>query len=401
MTKVQKADLRRSEIREKLAALNGADVPDLAEVRAASKALTEAEREYRAAVQAQAEARPAFDDGEGVELRRLEGRANLGRYLQAAALSDGRVDGAELELRQALNLRDGEIPLSAFAPQARAATVPAANDQAQAMRPTLDRIFARSDLASLGVRMESVPSGQPVYPVVTAGSAAGFLAEGVAAADDTITISTTKISPSRLTVSSSWSVEDVAAFAEVEAVLRRDLSKAMSDKLDDAVLTGDGTGANLTGMFVTAAGLAAPTGNFEASAENTFDTYATQFAEGIDGLNAYGLGDLQALIGVDTLKHMEGKWRANGEVSAASYMGQRLAGLRASKRVPAVAASKQEALVSRMHGAAVLATWAGVTSVRDPYTDARKGGIRLTFCALYGFEIVRADGWLRMSFHLG
>ena len=400
MTAVQKLDLERSEARQALAELNGQESPEIAEVRKASDALADVEKRYREAVRQEVESRPE-PDAEAREFRALEGRSRLGRFLGAAAFGST-LDGAEAEYRKALGLQERHVPIDMFAPvESRAVTVPAAGDQAQAMRPTLDRVFSRSDLAFLGTTMESVGPGQPVYPVVTAGPSAAMTAKGTDVADGSLTIAATKISPNRLSISSSWDIEDEAAFGEIESVVRRDLSMAMSDELDDQVLTGDGTSPNLAGLFDDDSGLVAPTGDFEASAENTFQSYATQFAEGIDGENAYGLGDLRALVGIDTLKHMEGKFRGtDGPISAASYMGQRLGALRASKRVPAVASSKQEALVSRMNGAAVLAVWRGVEAIRDPYTDARKGGIRLTLNALYGFEVVRANGWYRTSFQV-
>lgn len=400
MTKTQRLALERSEVRSKLNELNAAETVDIAEVRRLSADLGKLEKRWREAARAEAEAAPAAD-GEAREHRALARRSRLGRFLAAAAFGDGRLDGVEAEYRSALGLKDRHIPIDLLAPETRGATVPAAGDQAQTMHPALDRIFARSDTAFLGVRIESVAPGQPVYPVVTAGPSAGFEAKDAATGDGDVTISATKISPSRLTVSTSWAVEDEAAFGEVEGVVRRDLSAAMSDALDDAVLTGDGTAPNLAGFFDADSGLAAPAGAQLATAVNTFDTYAQQLSAGIDGLNAYALSDLKVLVGVDTIRHMEGLFRGNdGPISAASYLSGRLSGLRASKRVPAVASKKQDALVARMNGAAVLAVWKGVEAIRDPYSDARKGGVRLTLCALYGFEVVRNDGWYRTRFQL-
>ena len=119
MTVSQKLAVRLSEIRQKLNELSALDAPtdeqraEMGKLTAEYPLIEERSRAALVAEAADADARQAGaegaegrETGEGAELRKLQGKARLGRYLLAAA-GGVPVDGAESELLDALSVRGG------------------------------------------------------------------------------------------------------------------------------------------------------------------------------------------------------------------------------------------------------------------------------------------------------
>ena len=158
MTTAQKIALRLSEVRQRLNEISGLEGDAFTpEIRAESEKLTneygDLESRSRAATIAGAEAETrAANDGEGAEIRSLVKRASLAAYLHGAAHGSAG-DGAEAELRAALDLGPEFVPLDVLLPpettasaehRADAATNVAASDS--------PRISRASRGASLGSR---------------------------------------------------------------------------------------------------------------------------------------------------------------------------------------------------------------------------------------------------------
>ena len=153
MTTAQKIALRLSEVRSRLNEIAGLEGEAFTpEIRAESEKLTteygDLESRQRAAIIAggEAETRKA-NDGEGREIRSLLEKASLGVFLSGAA-NQRDVDGAERELRAALDLAADQIPLDVLLPadvetRADAATNVTASI-AETQSSIAGRIFAES-----------------------------------------------------------------------------------------------------------------------------------------------------------------------------------------------------------------------------------------------------------------
>ena len=440
MTEVQKVQLKQSEVRERLAALGGVEQPSdeqLTELRKLSGEYQTLEVRYRALLQGtssnddEAKGDKAKDDQakgdakgdrEGVEqrdegdaeeraLQRLQGRVQLRAYLQAAM--DGTpLSGAEQEFNAALKVGDAggavQVPWEALLPpgwspaqerraveqRADVATVPADAMHTENMQPILARVFQRTTAAFLGVTMPMASVGERRYPVMTGGTAASMEAAGgeVDAAAATYTV--TAIEPTRLTARYLFRVEDLAMVSGLEASLRGDLRDVMGDELDRQILTGNGTAPNLAGVFDDDSGLAAPGApTAEAGVGDYIDVVTNQ----VDGTNAYSTGDVRLLIGTDTLQHAAKKFITGTDTSALEYIRRLSGGYRVSARVPAKASKAQEGMAVRMNGVAVAPMWPTLSLIRDVYSGAAKGEVALTAIALYGFKIVRTNGWVRFK----
>ena len=447
MTEVQKVQLRQSEVRERLNALGAVESPSdeqVAELRKLSGEYQTLEVRFRALIQGAAggdddkgkgdgkgdgadkskatearqrgdEARRAGGDhsldrnGETAEeraLRRLQGRVELRAYLQAAM--DGKpLEGAEQEFNKALGVGESggavQVPWEALLPpgweprheqRADAATVPTSDMHTENMQPILARIFQRTAAAFLGVTMPMAAIGERRYPVMTGGTTASMQAAGGEVDAGAATYTVTAIEPTRLTARYLFRVEDLAMVSGLEASLRRDLRDVMGDELDRQLLTGNGTAPNLAGVFDTDSGLAAPA---EPTAEASVETYIDTITNQVDGTNAYSTGDVRLLIGTDTLKHAARKFITGTDTSALTYINRMSGGYRVSARVPALAAKKQEGMAIRMNGVAVAPVWPTLSLIRDVYSGAAKGEVALTAIALYGFKIVRTNGWVRIK----
>lgn len=193
----QKLTLRVSEIRQRLNEIGGlADDALTDEIRSERDGLVteygETESKLRAAIIAEddeakrAETRGggAGEDAETAELRSLQGRISLGRFLQCFA--DGeQLSGAERELTEhrGLTTSGQMVPWDAFLPppaapaELRADVVTPAPASGNPVNATeiIGRVFARTAARRLGVVMPSVPIGQASYPVLTTGQTAEFV----------------------------------------------------------------------------------------------------------------------------------------------------------------------------------------------------------------------------------
>ena len=440
MTEIQKVQLRQSEVRERLNNLGAFEAPtdeQQQEMRKLSGEYQTLEVRYRALLHGSAADDKGGDkakgddkggdkakgDQQGVEqrdgdkqdaeeraLRRLQGRVELRAYLQAA-MDGASLSGAEAEFNKALGIGDGagavQVPWEALLPpgwhpgQERrmeqrqdVATVPAADMHTENMQPILARIFQRTVAAFLGVTMPMASVGERRYPVMTGGTSASMQAAGGEVDAGAASYTVTTIEPTRLTARYLFRVEDLAMVSGLEASLRGDLRAVMGDELDRQILTGNGTAPNLAGVFDDDSGLAAPA---EPSNEATVDDYIDVITSQVDGTNAYQTGDVRLLIGTNTLRHAAKKFISGTDTSALEYVRRLSGGYRTSARVPALAAKKQEGMAIRMNGVAVAPVWPTLSLIRDVYSGAAKGEVALTAIALYGFEIVRTNGWSRFK----
>lgn len=434
MTNLQRVHLRISEVRSRLNELGGKDNlsnEETAEVSTLSKeyqglevrfqALTVGAGDEGADKGADKDTDKDTDEGadegdtKARDLAKLQKRIELRSYLQAAM--DGTpLAGAEKEFNDELGIDGGtlQVPWAALAPveerrrravEERADTATSvsgtANLPTENIDPILGRVFERSIAASLGIRMPAVGVGQRNYPVMTAGVTAEMIAAGGEVDADAATYTVTVINPTRLTARYLFRVEDLAVVAGLESSLREDLRMAMSDELDKQIITGNGTAPNLAGLFDADSGLADPAA---PTAETDVNGYINLVTGQVDGINAYMTQDVRLLIGPDTLRHAATKFLASTDTSAYDMLMRLSGGVRVSARVPAtktVASKKhQELLATRMNGVAVAPMWPTLSLVRDIYSGARKGEVALTAIALYGFKIVRANGFARLQVRL-
>lgn len=412
MLNSQRHSLRASEIRQRLndlAGLDGLDDEQRAETDRLVAELRTVETQYRAALaseSAESETR-SEQSGEAAEHRALVRDVRLGRYL-AAAVESRAVDGREGELNAACGLgAAGVVPWAALDPgEPRAeARADVATDAPAMGRPTMQdailaRVFAASATAFLGVDMPSVPVGAASYPVFTDGAGGAFAAKGTAVDSEAATFEATLLAPHRVSAAYAWRLEDSAVLAGMESALRADLSMVMADRIDRAILTGDGASGNLSGLMRDPGGPLDDPADATAAAAKFDDVTVTVRAQ-VDGLYATDEAGIRLLVGPDWYQHAGKQYRATeGDVSANDYLRSRAGGYRVSSHMPAVDSTARKnapgLTVRGMARAAVAPVWEGLRLIRDEITGANTGTIRLTAVALTSFGVLRKAQFRRV-----
>lgn len=270
------------------------------ELKALQQEAPDVEKAYQEELRAEAPPHATeIPGGHGAEVRALIGRAELRNYV-AAAVENRIVGGAEAELQAALETRTAQnggvmIPWELLDPgptEARAAveqradaatTLGASSGIGTVQDQIIQRVFAQTSAAFLGVRMVGVGVGQHSYPIITAGQTPDIKAAGAAHDATAATISASTIEPKRLTARYLIRVEDIAKLQGYEEALRQDLNGAMGERLDHFILNGDdATVPQWSGFFDALTDPAAP------SAVADYAAFLKAYGGGVDGGSSGG-----------------------------------------------------------------------------------------------------------------
>ena len=318
MTNRQKLEIKKSENRERLNILlnqetrTEVEVNELRELTETAKTL---EVEYRASVVAEGEeesrAKGEFrdnQDGETAEIRSLFNRVTLNDYLNPAKAGIG-LSGASVELAAALKVPtvgpNGGTAVPFDLLEIRAWTDTGSNDGGEMQRPILQRLFGPGILDSLGVRLDSVPSGRTEWPLVSGGVAPAQTKETVAgAAAVEMTFSYANLKAKKLTGSYEYSHEIHAAVPEIEQASRRDLADAVKSKMSDLIL--NGAAPTNTNPHNVEGFLTKLTATDLATAAATAADYGRLHAMAVDGIHASKESEVMSVVGDDTYRHSAG-----------------------------------------------------------------------------------------------
>lgn len=395
---------RQSEIRQQLSALVGKPDPSEEETRSMESLDSEYrtnETRYRAALTAEdTERREA-----GADLDTRAGRqwddlvAGFEMRQIVAALEEGRsLSGQTAEIVSEMRSHGGyrgiPVPLAALEQRELVAGTTTSADVPKpvTIRPLIDRIFPASVASRLGGEVINITSGAVAIPVATAGAIAGWapteganvpgpqpfdFAERMLEPDHTLGVHM------RITRKALKQAGD-----GLEQAIRRDMNAAVQTELDRAILMGSGangeplgiiTGAATYGITETAVGAAASWAAFRAA--------AVAF---MDGNLVKSPGDIRMGFNPEIWADLDDALIAGTAVSQWD---------RLVKHVPA----GQIALAPTLpEGTAVLTTntggiapfyvgiWGGLDLIRDPYSDAQSGTLRLT--ALMTADVTVARG---------
>lgn len=428
MTNAQKIRLRLSQVRQRLNEISGLEGDAFTdEIRTEAATLqteyTDLETRHQAAIVGEGEGEtrangtgPDAEQRERVELRR---RASLTTYIRAA-LAGRQVDGAEEELRSAAGVGDG-IPLELWdVPREngeRETRQDAATGAPGTVGVNLDRIrpavFAASIAPRLGIEMPRVDSGSYASATIDTSLSAGSHAKDSAALATAAGFAVSTVTPKRISARLGIRIEDVAAVGQdnFEAILRENLSLALSDALDSQAINGAGgnAGADLVGVFERLTDPTAPGADVA-----DFDEFAAAHAGGIDGLWANTLEEVGIVCGPATMglaaRTFQSATNYKGEMSAAAYAMKATGGLWTNKRMPAAVNNIQQAILYRMGrsamgGAGAMRTavcphWNEV-SIDDIYSGSAAGQRFFTMHVLLGDVIlVQPDAYAQVAFRV-
>ena len=429
MTQVQTHALRLSSIRERLNAIGGLEGETYTEeIKAEERALQteypDLERRYRSALIAEGDAAAAAagefggGDGEAGERGRLLREVRMSDYLGPAAGGVGIV-GRAAELNAALEVPivgpggGVAIPWAALERRTadgkriehRAFTTTAQNDGPQMQRPILQRLFGMGVMDSLGVRMDSVPSGRSEWPLITGAVAPAQTKEpGAAAAAAAATFEFASLKPKRLTGRYEYSHEIAASVVDLEQALRRDLADSVSAAMSQSIIAGAaptaGNPQHVQG-FISKLGAA----DDLSAAEATAGDYGRLHSLAVDGIHASMETEVMGVIGDETYQHAAGLYIAGSGESGSELLKRRSGGCMASTYIPDAAAMKQSAILhagsenggGMMRGDSVAAMWPTLEVIRDIYSQASQGVV-LTWVTLWDAAVAfRPDAYKHIA----
>ena len=427
LTKGEKLRQEQSRNRERVIALNrksdteaGVTDEERAELSTAVDRLEGIEPEIRAAVAAEAaeraelEAEAAKGAGDGLdaetrERNDLAKRATVGNFLMAA-ITGRRIDGAEAEIRAALNMGDTDIPmavmdvphrerLAAERAETRAVT-PAGGTVGVNMGLVQPFVFAPSIASRLGIEIRNVGTGTYSVPrISTAPSTAAPKNKGAVADATAGALTVAQATPKRVPAQLSLALEDVASIgmSDFESALREALQARLSDSLDNQIINGSGAAPNLNGLINQLGNPAAP-----AAAVETFDRWAAIAASVVDGLWASRLGEVATVWNAEAYRQASGVFRgADGPISAASYLMRETMAFFCNARMPVTAANIATGIAARLGqpglSRAVVPSW-GRISVDDIFSDAPAGRRHIVLSAIVGdLILVQPDAYAEVA----
>ena len=417
MDTLQKSQLKQSELKVKLNEMLDTD----AEKRSESfeedlKTLTKQVKQAEIVVNAALLAAPEPEAAERVEARaevvtetaeekaevELRSKINFGRYIGAAMAGTGIVGGAEAELNEHLNLEPNQFPMDLLAPpvEQRAARD---GDADVVARSWVDRVFADSAAMRIGINFESVPPGVTAHPVLTAGGSGEQRGRTQAAGESTYSFTVSELKPTRNAVHGIYSIEDHARVPGLSDAILRDMREGIVEKVDRTIFRGDATAnediADIAGLETLTIGEEITQTN-KVKADKTLEA----FLSFVDGIYATSLGDLSVVAaeGANTLWYSTiHNSAADNETVARFLMAAGLSWMVRGHIESNTANGDFGAFVGLargMAGSGVAPVWNRGELVRDPYSSANKGEVKLTVNWLWNFGLPRTANFKRIKF---
>ncbi|MEM1039397.1 MAG: phage major capsid protein [Pseudomonadota bacterium] len=386
---------RQSEIRQALAGLVGKEKPTEDETRS----ITDLDSEYRtnetryraALISEDEERREAKDDLETRSDKEWsEVMAGFEMRQVALALDEGKsLDGATAEIVSELRSQGGYrgVPVPWEALEMRAGeTVASGTPDPIRTAPIIDRLFASSVAARMGGSMINVGVGELEYPVTTSNVSAGWATSetGDVPGPAAYTTLDRPLKPdhnlgiqmqiTRKTLKQSGS--------GLEQAVRRDMNGAISEAMDKAVFLGSGTSGEPTGLLAGASGWGITETAINAAASySAFRAAAVRFmiANAATGPNA-----IRLLLRPEVFDGMDDDLISGTAVSEWDRLSAKVGTVVLSPNALAAPtgdpAASTAILTTSVGGVApfFVGTWGAVDLIRDPYSDAKSGGLRLT-----------------------
>ena len=411
MTPLQLQEVKAGELRIKLAEFAAlADFTDeqRAELDQLRAEYTDTERRMAAlrmteTTPAPLETRTGEGDAEQRAFRELRGNVHFGPYIAAALAGHGVVRGAEAEYNQHLGIGDGYFPMELLAGGLE--TRASRDGDAEGNQGTwLDRVFAESAAARLGISFRSVPPGVAAYPVTTAGGAPVQRGRTQAVDESTYTVAVSEMKPSRAAVHGIYSIEDNMRLPGLADAIERDMRMAVMERVDRSCFIGDAganeAGADVTGLQTAVIGETTLTQANKVKADETLGAFLGY----VDGIYASMLSDVRVVAaqGANTLWYKTIHNSAASNQTIAQFMME--SGLSWSARGSVEAASANGdfgafmGLAKGIDGAGIAAVWEQGQLITDPYSSATKGEVLLTLNYLWQFALPRAANFKRLKF---
>lgn len=403
-----KIQRRQSEIRQALADLVGKEKPTEDETRSMSAfdlEYRQNETRYRAALIAEdterRDAKGELETRAGKEWDELVTKFELRQV--ALALDEGRpLDGATAEIVQEMRSQGGyrgvPVPWAALEQRAGETVASGTPDPIQT-RPIIDRLFPDSVAARMGAQMISIDHGAVEWPVVTSSVSAGW-ADGETAnvAGPTVFATTDKaLKPDQnLGVMMKITRKALKQSGDaLEQAVRRDMNGAMAVALDKAIFLG--TGANGQPLGVITGQSTYGITSTDAAALATWAAFRAAVVRFMTGNAAGSPSAVKAMIRPELWALLDDTLISGTAVSEWERLLRNIPAGNIAMTTNGIATpagtplETQSLLTTNAGGVAPIfvGVWGGVDLIRDPYSDAQSGGLRLTALTTVDVTVAR------------
>jgi HK97 family phage major capsid protein len=402
-----KISRRQSEIRQALAAIVGKEKPSEDETRQMETLdgeYRQNETRYRAALIAEdTERREAKDDLEkrgDKEWSDLIGKFELRQValaLDEGAVLSGPTNEVVTELRDKGGYRGIPVPWMALE-RRTGETVASGVFDPKVVRPVIDRLFPDSVAARMGGQLIDIGTGLVEYPLTTSSVTAGWAAtETGNVAGPTVFATTERVlSPDQnLGIQIKITRKSLKQSGDaLEQAIRRDINGTMQAVLDAGVFNGQGASGEPLGVIAGQATYAYGTTAVSAAASSAvFRTVGTTF---MVANAASSPSDVRILTHPQTWSYMDGTLITD---TAVSEWDRHVKNLPAVNNVLSARATLTlgtpdttvALLTTNAGGVApfIIGAWGGIDLIRDPYSDAQSGMLRLTAIATFDVNVLR------------
>ncbi|MAW87169.1 MAG: phage major capsid protein [Phyllobacteriaceae bacterium] len=402
-----KIQRRQSEIRQALAAIVGKDKPTEDETRsmeAMDAEYRQNETRYRAALIAEdSERREA---GADLETRSEREWAEIMSGFEMRQVALALDEGAQLtgktaeivtELRSKGGYRGMPVPWEALEKRA-GETVASGTPNPIRTAPIIDRLFAGSVAARMGGSMVNVGVGEMEYPVTTSSVSAGWAATETGNVPGPTAYTTTDrpLKPDHnLGITMRITRKTLKQSGEgLEQAVRRDMNGAISEAMDKAVFLGSGSSGEPTGILAGASGWGITSTAVDAAASYAaFRAAAVRF---MTANAATGPASVNLLLRPEVFDDMDADLISGTAVSEWDRLTAKIGNTVLSPNALAAPTGDPEEttaiLTTSVGGVApfFIGTWGAIDLIRDPYSDAQSGGLRLTALTTMDVTISRA-----------
>ncbi|SFP35220.1 phage major capsid protein [Tranquillimonas alkanivorans] len=402
-----KIQRRQSEIRQSLAELVAKPEPTEDETRSMDtldKEYRANETRYRAALIAEDEerrdAKGELETRSDREWSELMGRFEMRQV--ALALDEGRkLDGPTAEIVEELRERGGYrgVPVPWEALEVRAGeTIASGTPDPIQTRPIIDRLFPDSVASRMGAQMISIDHGEIEWPVVTQGASVGWQASETGAVGSPQAFQTTdkalapdqtlgvQMKITRKTLKQSGSA--------LEQAVRRDMNSAMAVEMDRVVFLGSGSSGEPLGVIAGAATYGIT--DTDLGAAPTWSAFRSAVVRFMLANAAGSPSAVRLMLRPEVWDAMDASYIDAGTAVTewdrlaknVSTIAMTTNGLATPTGTPA---ASKALLTTNAGGVAPIfvGKWGAVDLIRDPFTDAASGGLRITALATLDVTVAR------------
>lgn len=399
-----KISRRQSEIRQSLATLANKATPSEDELRSIENLDTEYkanETRYRGALIAEdQERREAGCDLETRGDREFADLVSKYEVRQAALALDvgANLSGPTAEIVSELRSKGGYrgIPVPWFALERRAGeTIASGVPDPISTRPIIDRLFPASVAAGMGASLINVDSGAIEFPVTTSSVAAGWASSetGNVGSPTAFTTTDKPLKPDyTLGVQMKVTRKSLKQSGDaLESAIRADMTSAISAAMDKAVFLGAGSSGEPSGILVGSYGITSTA----ISAAASWAGFRGAVKRFLIANAASSPAAVRLLIRPEVWDALDGALITNTAVSELDRLAKNITSVVLSSNAlaaPTGSPLASKALLTTSAGGIApifVATWGAIDLIRDVFSDAASGGLRLTALATMDVTVSR------------